>query len=148
MEKRFEPRVIVFCCNWCAYAGADLAGISRLQYPANVRIIRVMCSCRVEPVFILKAFRRGADGILVAGCHIGECHYIDGNETTEKRINNTMRSLESIGLGGRLRLEWVSASEGVKFSELMKKFTKQILKLGPNPIKEREKLREMELVTS
>ncbi len=114
-----EPKIIAFLCNWCAYAGADLAGVSRFQYPPNFRPIRVMCSGRVDPVFILNAFEQGADGVLVAGCHIGECHYIDGNVHAEKKIRLAAHLLELIGLGAdRLKLAWVSAAEGQKFAEV------------------------------
>ncbi len=127
----WEPNILAFACNWCSYAGADLAGVSRVQYPPTVRILRVMCSSRVEPAFILEALKNGADGVLVAGCHIGDCHYIDGNKNAEIRINNTKKALELLGLSGRLRLEWISASEGLRFSEVIKNFTDSIKKLGP-----------------
>ena len=134
-DKRFEPSIVAFCCNWCSYAGADLAGVSRIQYPTNARIIRVMCSGRVEPYFVLKALELGADGVLVAGCHIGDCHYISGNVEAEKRMAATMEVLDKLGLGkGRMRLEWISASEGQKFAATMKDFTEQIRALGPNPL--------------
>lgn len=135
MTEEFEPNILAFCCNWCSYAGADLAGVSRFQYPTNIRIIRVMCSGRVEPAFILEALKDGADGILITGCHIGDCHYIDGNRNAEIRINNTMEALKYLGLDGRLRLEWVSASEGARFAEVVKEFTEEIEKLGPSPLK-------------
>jgi len=134
-DERFEPNILAFCCNWCSYAGADLAGVSRMQYPTNARIIRVMCSGRVEPYFILKAFELGADGVLVAGCHIGDCHYISGNVEAEKRMAVTQDVLDKLGIGrNRMRLEWISASEGQKFAQTMKEFTEQIRKLGPNPL--------------
>ncbi|MFQ6120537.1 MAG: hydrogenase iron-sulfur subunit [Methanosarcinales archaeon] len=126
-----EPKILAFCCNWCSYAGADLAGVSRFQYPPTVRIVRVMCSSRVEPAFIFEAFKNGADGVLVAGCHIGDCHYIDGNKNAEVRINKTKEALKYLGLDGRLRLEWISASEGMRFAEVIKEFTEEIRKLGP-----------------
>ena len=135
MTDEFEPNILAFCCNWCSYAGADLAGVSRFQYPTNIRIIRVMCSGRVEPAFILEALKDGADGILITGCHIGDCHYIDGNRNAEIRINNTMEALKYLGLDGRLRLEWVSASEGARFAEVVKEFTEEVEKLGPSPLK-------------
>ncbi len=134
MEEIFEPNILTFCCNWCSYAAADLAGISRFQYPTNIRIVRVMCSGRVESVFILKAFREGLDGVLVTGCHIGDCHYIDGNRTAEERIGRMIKSLDKVGLEGRLRLEWISAGEGRRFAEVIEEFTEQIRKLGPSPI--------------
>jgi len=134
-EPGFDPNIVAFCCNWCSYAGADLAGVSRLQYPTNARIIRVMCSGRVEPYFILRALELGADGVLVAGCHIGDCHYISGNEEAEKRMKMTSEVLDRLGLGsGRMRLEWISASEGQKFANTMKEFTQQIKAMGPNPL--------------
>ncbi len=131
----FEPKIVAFCCNWCSYAGADLAGVSRMQYPPNARIIRVMCSGRVEPYFVLRALELGADGVLVAGCHIGDCHYISGNVEAEKRMAATKEVLDKLGIGQqRMRLEWISASEGQKFAQTMKDFTEQIRKLGPNPL--------------
>ncbi len=118
------PNIVAFLCNWCGYAGADLAGVSRFQYPPSVKIIRVMCSGRVDPVFILKALENGADGVLVCGCHIGDCHYLTGNLKAEKRVEQTMKLLETIGIDSkRLRLEWVSASEGGKFAVVVKEFT-------------------------
>ncbi|MHA1733651.1 MAG: hydrogenase iron-sulfur subunit [Promethearchaeota archaeon] len=128
----FYPRILMFCCNWCSYAGADLAGVSRFQYPASVRIIRVMCSGRVDPAFILKGFQRGADGVLVTGCHIGDCHYLTGNEFAQARMTHVKPLLEGIGIDPeRFRLEWISASEGKKFSEVVTEFTETIKKLGP-----------------
>lgn len=131
-NQPFEPTIIVFACNWCSYAGADLAGVSRLKYPTNVRIVRVMCSGRVDPAFIIKAFLKGADGVLVAGCHPGDCHYLEGNLSTEVRIKNTLESLEILDWEvDRLRLEWISASEGKRFAQVMTEFTQQIKELGP-----------------
>lgn len=131
-EGSFEPTIIVFACNWCSYAGADLAGVSRLKYPTNVRIVRLMCSGRVNPAFILKAFLKGADGVLVAGCHPGDCHYLEGNLSAEVRINNTIDALKTLGWeSDRLRLEWISASEGKRFAQVMSEFTQQIKELGP-----------------
>lgn len=131
-----EPKIVAFLCNWCAYAGADLAGVSRISYPPNVRVIRVMCSGRVDPAFIVRAFEMGADGVLVGGCHPGDCHYISGNLEAEKRIKNTQRLLGMIGLGSeRLRLEWISASEGERFAQVITEFTQNLRKLGPNPLK-------------
>ena len=134
--KNTDPRILAFLCNWCSYAGADLAGVSRFQYPPSIRVIRVMCSGRVDPVFILKAFENGVDGVLVGGCHPGDCHYISGNLAAEKRMNNLKIVLEILGIGAeRLRLEWVSASEGAKFQATVQEFTEKIKKLGPNPLK-------------
>ena len=131
----WEPNIVAFCCNWCSYAGADLAGVSRFQYPPNVKIIRVMCSGRIEPQFIIRAIELGADGVLVCGCHIGDCHYIAGNEQAEKRMKMTGELLDILGIGhDRMRLEWISASEGEKFASVMTQFTEQIRKLGPNPL--------------
>jgi len=134
--RKFEPKILTFCCNWCSYAGADLAGVSRFQYPPNIRIIRVMCSGRVDPVFVLDAFREGADGVLVTGCHLGDCHYVDGNKRAEHRIKLLKRLLPQLGLEPeRLRLEWISAAEGNKFAELVKETVEEIKKLGPSPLR-------------
>jgi F420-non-reducing hydrogenase iron-sulfur subunit len=130
--------IVAFLCNWCGYAGADLAGVSRFQYPPTIKIIRVMCSGRVDPVFILKAFENGADGVLVCGCHINDCHYISGNLKAEKRVEKTKKLLHAIGINPeRLRLEWVSAAEGAKFASVVKEFTERLEKLGPLEIKEK-----------
>lgn len=131
-KEGFNPEILVFCCNWCSYAGADLAGVSRFQYPPNMRIVRVMCSGRVEPSFILKALNNGADGVLVTGCHIGDCHYISGNEYTRDRFTRFHEIIiKQLGVNGkRVRLEWVSASEGRQFADLITEFTKQIKELG------------------
>lgn len=131
-----EPmNLLAFCCNWCSYAGADLAGVSRLQYPPNVKIIRVMCTGRIEPEFLLHAFELGIDGVLVCGCHIGDCHYISGNKRAEVRIAMLHKLMEMIGIDPkRLRLEWISASEGTRFAETVKEFKEQIEELGKNPI--------------
>jgi F420-non-reducing hydrogenase iron-sulfur subunit len=128
----FEPTIIVFACNWCSYAGADLAGVSRLQYPSNIRIVRVMCSGRVDPTFVLKAFLKGADGVMVAGCHPGDCHYLEGNLRAEERINNMVDALKILNWEvDRFRLEWISASEGKRFAQIMTEFTQKIRELGP-----------------
>ena len=130
----FEPRILAFCCNWCSYAGADLAGVSRFQYPPNIRIIRVMCSGRVDPTFILKALELGADGVLIAGCHPGDCHYIAGNYKARRRIPLLKEVLDQLGIEGeRVHLEWVSASEGARFAEVVSNFTQTIKNLGPGP---------------
>ncbi|MBE0516610.1 MAG: hydrogenase iron-sulfur subunit [Methanophagales archaeon] len=127
-----EVRLVGFLCNWCCYAGADLAGVSRFQYPPNVRIIRVMCSGRVDPVIILDAFLYGADGVFVGGCHPGDCHYLQGNYYAEKKIEMASRLLREAGVEPkRLRLEWVSASEGARFATIIKEFTDEIKALGP-----------------
>jgi len=132
----FEPRIVGFLCNWCSYAGADLAGVSRIQYPPTVRVVRVMCSGRVDPIFIIEAFRSGADGVLVAGCHPGDCHYLAGNYKAQRRVVMLKRLLEQFGLEPeRLRLEWVSASEGDRFATVIKDMTEEIKKLGPSPLR-------------
>jgi len=132
-----EPRVVAFCCNWCSYAGADLAGVSRYQYPANVRIIRLMCTGRLEPIFVLRAFEWGADGVLVSGCHPGDCHYVSGNEKAEKQIEKTQRLLEMLGLDpARLRLQWVSASEGQRFADTVREFVEQLRGMEATPFQQ------------
>jgi len=139
-KEDFEPKIIGFLCNWCAYAGADLAGVSRIQYPPNIRIIRVMCSGRIDPVFILEAFKNGADGVLVAGCHLpSDCHYVNGNFKALTRMTLLQKVLQEFGIEPeRLRLEWVSASEGERFAALIRDMVEQIKKLGPNPLKKME----------
>jgi F420-non-reducing hydrogenase iron-sulfur subunit len=139
-KNGFEPKIIGFLCNWCSYAGADLAGVSRIQYPPNIRIIRVMCSGRIDPVFVLKAFKDGADGVLVAGCHLpSDCHYISGNFKAMRRINLLKKILEEFGIEPeRVRLEWVSASEGDKFATVVRDMVKEIKELGPNPLRSKE----------
>jgi F420-non-reducing hydrogenase iron-sulfur subunit len=135
-ESEFKPKIVGFLCNWCSYAGADLAGVSRIQYPPTLRIVRVMCSGRVDPVFIFEAFKSGADGVLIAGCHPGDCHYISGNYKAQHRVLMLKRVLQQLGLEPqRLRLDWVSASEGARFATIIKDMTKEIKKLGPSPLK-------------
>jgi F420-non-reducing hydrogenase iron-sulfur subunit len=137
----YEPKIIGFLCNWCSYAAADLAGTSRIQYPPNIRVIRVMCSGRVDPEFILRAFLNGADGVLVAGCHPGDCHYISGNLEAEKKVKMIKKLLKEADFSSeRLRLEWCSSAEGKKFAEVVTDFVSQLKELGPPHI-EREKLR-------
>ena len=132
--KEFEPKILAFLCNWCSYAGADLAGVSRLQYPPNIRVIRVMCSGSVSPHHLLHAFQKEADGVLVAGCHIGDCHYLKGNYMTLKRVKFVEGLLRFAGYDpARLRLEWISAAEGIKFAEVVRDFTFRIQSLGPAP---------------
>ncbi len=131
----FEPKMIGFLCNWCSYAGADLAGVSRIQYPPNIRVIRVMCSGRVDPVIVLEMFADGADGVLVMGCHPGECHYLEGNLYAERRIKMLKRLIACTGLEPeRLRLEWVSAAEGSRFADVVTDFTNQLKGLGPSAL--------------
>lgn len=124
-ERR--PRIVAFVCHWCAYAGADLAGVSRIQYDPNVVLIRVMCTGSIAPQFLLKAFQKGADGVLVAGCHPGECHYQTGNEMAQKRVAVVKEALDIVGLApDQLRLEWVSAAEGARFAEIVNDFAERI----------------------
>lgn len=135
MGKSFEPRIVAFACRWCSYAGADMAGTSRMQYPPNARIIRVNCSGRVDPVFVLRALKLQADGVLIAGCHPGDCHYLTGNYQTARRVALLKEYLKAMNLEPeRLRLEYVSAAEGAKFAEVMKSFVNEIKTLGPNPL--------------
>ena len=142
-KAEFEPVIVAFCCNWCAYAGADLAGTSRFEYPTNVRIVRVMCTGRIEPTFILSAFKWGADGVLVAGCHPGDCHYVKGNYAMEKRFNFVKEVLNHLGIEPeRLVLEWISAGEGAKFTALIRNVTRKIKDLGPNPLRKMSLSRE------
>ena len=141
MPKEFEPNIVAFLCNWCSYAGADLAGTSRIQYPPNVKIIRVMCSGRVNPVFVLNALQEGMDGVIIGGCHPGECHYETGNYLARRRMTVLKKILEYIGIDPkRVQMTWVSASEGGKFAEVIKTATDEIKKLGPiSQIKRRNK---------
>lgn len=132
MAINFEPKILGFLCNWCSYAGADMAGTSRIHYPPNIRILRVPCSGRVDPLLIVKGFERGADGILVAGCHPGDCHYLQGNYFARRRFALLRSLLDFIGIEKeRLRLEWVSATEGKKFAQLITEFTEELKRLGP-----------------
>lgn len=139
----FIPRIVVFACNWCSYAGADTAGISHIQYSPHFRIIRVMCSGRVNPAFVLRAFELGADGVLVSGCHFGDCHYINGNERAAEQFEKTKKLIRLLGMEkGRIRLEWISAAEGVRFGQVIDEFVSQITALGPSKVadvKAREK---------
>jgi F420-non-reducing hydrogenase iron-sulfur subunit len=135
MSKEFEPNILGFLCNWCSYAGADLAGTSRMKYPSNLKSIRVMCSGRVDPAFVLEAFRKGVDGVLIAGCHPGDCHYQSGNYKTNRRVKLLKKLLEDLGIEpARIRFEYVSASEGQKFASVVTEFVGEIKKLGPNPL--------------
>jgi F420-non-reducing hydrogenase iron-sulfur subunit len=134
--SEYEPKLVGFLCNWCSYAGADLAGVSRFQYPTNLRVIRVMCSGRVHPAHILEAFKDGADGVLVAGCHIPtDCHYISGNFKAQRRVAMLKKLMEQLGIEPeRLRLEWISAAEGDKFAKTIREMTEDLKKLGPSPV--------------
>lgn len=135
-EKEFEPVIVAYCCNWCSYAGADLAGTSRFEYPTNLRIIRVMCTGRMDPTLVLEALRMGADGVLIAGCHPGDCHYQKGNFMMEKRFDYLKSAVKNIGIESeRVRLEWVSASEGGKWAALAREMTEDIKRLGPSPFR-------------
>jgi len=130
--RRFEPRIVAFFCNWCTYTAADLAGISRLKYAANVRVIRVMCSGRVDPQFVLDAFAEGADGVLIGGCHPGDCHYQEGNYKALRRVHLLKRVLHDLGIEeARFRLEWISASEGDKVRTVVNEMVRQVRELGP-----------------
>jgi F420-non-reducing hydrogenase iron-sulfur subunit len=134
----WSPNIIGFACNWCTYAGADLAGTTRIKYPANIRIIRLMCTGRMDPSFILNAFLKGADGVLIGGCHPGDCHYQSGNYKAQRRIVMTRKLLVQFQIEPeRLRLEWISASEGDKFARTVAEFTETIRNMGPNPLKGR-----------
>ncbi|UCC71085.1 MAG: hydrogenase iron-sulfur subunit [Gemmatimonadota bacterium] len=131
---QFEPQIVAFCCNWCSYAGADLAGVSRLQYPPNIRIVRVMCSSMVHPNLVIDALTKGLDGVVMCGCHPGDCHYIEGNLRAKKRAEAISLLLEDFGLEEeRFRLEWVSASEGAKFAQVMREMVATVRELGPRP---------------
>ena len=135
--KDFEPNIIGFLCNWCSYAGADLAGTSRMKYPPNIKSIRVMCSGRVDPVFVLEALRKGADGVLVAGCHPGDCHYQSGNYKANRRMKLLKKLLGEMAIDpGRVRFEYISASEGAKFASVVTDFVDKLKKMGPSPLKE------------
>lgn len=127
-----EPRILAFLCNWCSYAGADLAGVSRIQYPPNVRVIRVPCSSRINPLFIVKALQQGIDGVLVAGCHPGDCHYISGNFVARRKFAIIKSLLEYLGIEkDRVQFAWVSAAEGARFAEVVKEITEKVRRLGP-----------------
>jgi F420-non-reducing hydrogenase iron-sulfur subunit len=148
MEDSFKPKILVFCCNWCAYAGGDLAGISRYQIKPHFRVIRTMCSARVDPEWIMEAFRLGADGVMVAGCHPGDCHYIGGNYRTRRRIAMLSSLLMQFGLNKeRLGLAWISAGEAEKFAMTMNDFIERITKLGPSPYRTKAMNTKADVVT-
>ena len=133
----FEPKIVGFLCNWCSYTGADLAGVSRIKWPPNVRPIRIMCTGRIDPTFIVKAFREGADGVLVSGCHPGDCHYYEGNYKALRRVRLLRKVLEQFGIHpDRLKLTWVSASEGQRWAEVTKEMTETVRRLGPLQLKD------------
>jgi F420-non-reducing hydrogenase iron-sulfur subunit len=140
MTQEFEPNILGFLCNWCSYAGADLAGTSRMKYPTNLKSIRVMCSGRVDPAFVLEALRKGIDGVFIAGCHPGDCHYQSGNYKTNRRVKLLKKLLEELGIDPkRVRFEYVSASEGQKFATVVTEFVAEMKKLGPNPFTTQKK---------
>jgi F420-non-reducing hydrogenase iron-sulfur subunit len=131
-EPKWQPRIVAFFCNWCTYTAADLAGVSRLKYAPNVRVIRLMCSGRVDPQFILDALARGADGVLIGGCHLGDCHYIEGNHKTARRFQMLQRLLRDMGIEEqRVRMEWISASEGERVKTVINDMVEQVRALGP-----------------
>lgn len=137
MAEDWEPKILGLVCNWCSYAGADLAGSARTQYPPDIRVIRVMCTGRLDPLFVLKAFTDGADGVLVSGCHFGDCHYLEGNYKAAKRMFILKSLLKNIGLEDkRLRMTFVSASEGAKWATVVDDVIKTVKQLGPSPLKE------------
>ena len=130
--SKFEPNIVAFLCNWCSYAGADLTGTTRTHYPPNVKVIRVMCTGRVNPLFVVQSLSQGADGVLISGCHPGECHYLKGNYLARRRFLLMRNLLEFIGINPqRIRMSWVSASEGKKFADVITEVTQEIKKLGP-----------------
>lgn len=132
-KEEFKPLIVAFCCNWCSYAGADLAGTSRLNYPVNVKIIRVPCSCRVNTNFIIRAFQKGADGVVIAGCHPGDCHYSTGNYYTRRRFSIFINLLEYLGIEKeRFKIDWISAAEANKFATVMNEVLENVHRLGPN----------------
>ncbi len=134
MEEAFDPLILALCCNWCSYAGADLAGVSRIQYPPSIRMVRVMCSGMVHPNLVIEALTHGADGVLICGCHPGDCHYQEGNLRAEKRAEAIRLMLADFGIEEeRFRLDWVSAAEGARFAQVVREFTEQVQKLGASP---------------
>jgi coenzyme F420-reducing hydrogenase delta subunit len=132
MSEAWEPKIVAFLCNWCSYAGADLAGVSRMQYPPNIRVVRVPCSGRINPLFILAALQNGADGVLVSGCHPGDCHYLSGNLVARRKFNTIKDLLSYVGIEpNRVQFSWVSASEGGRFSDLVRQVSEDVKRLGP-----------------
>lgn len=137
MSNEYEPKIIAFVCNWCTYAGADLAGTSRIQYPPNIRIVRLMCSGSLDPVYVINSLLLGADGVLIGGCHPGDCHYINGNYKARRRVTILKEILKTLGFEeDRVWLRWISASEGRKFADTVKEMVAQLKELGPNPMTE------------
>jgi F420-non-reducing hydrogenase iron-sulfur subunit len=142
-KKEFVPNIVSFACNWCSYAGADTAGVSRIQHSPNFRIIRTLCSGRVTPGFVLKALKLGADGVLISGCHFGDCHYIFGNYKAVEQFEKTKALVKTLGLDERrVRLEWVSAAEGPRWAEVINEFVEQITELGPSPLNQDKKTKK------
>jgi F420-non-reducing hydrogenase iron-sulfur subunit len=140
MAEEWKPKILAIICNWCSYAGADLAGGARIQYPPDIRAIRVMCTGRIDPLFIMKAFQDGADGVLISGCHFGDCHYLEGNFKAAKRMFLIKSVLKNIGLDDkRIRMTFVSASEGAKWAGVVSDVVNTVTELGPSPLKEFEK---------
>jgi F420-non-reducing hydrogenase iron-sulfur subunit len=147
-KNTWEPRIVAFFCNWCTYTAADLAGVSRMRYAPNVRVIRVMCSGRVDPQFILSAFAKGADGVLIGGCHPGDCHYMEGNYKTLRRMQLLKRMMKDMGIADqRFRLEWISASEGDRVKSVINEMTEQIRALGPLGLPKKFEEMEKEIET-
>jgi len=139
--SQFQPEIVVFACNWCSYAGADTAGVNRIQHSPHFRVIRTMCSGRVKPAYILKAFQMGADGILVSGCHFGDCHYIFGNHRAVEQFEKTKAVIKLLGIDEkRLRLEWISAAEGGRWARIIDEFVGEITRLGPLTLMKREEV--------
>lgn len=138
MNAPWEPKIVAFLCHWCSYAGADLAGVSRIQYPPNIRVVRVPCSGSVDPLYILKALREGADGVLVSGCHPGDCHYLSGNYFARRKFFVLHELLRFLGLAGRVHFSWVSASEGERFARVVSEVVAAVRSLGPSPFREGE----------
>jgi len=135
-KEEFEPTIVAFTCNWCSYGSADLAGISRIQYPPNAKVIRLMCSGRIDPVMVIESFKDGADGVMVTGCHIGDCHYSTGNHRTQVRFKALQKAMKVIGLHhDRLKLLWASASEGEQWAAGITEMTERLRDLGPSPLK-------------
>jgi F420-non-reducing hydrogenase iron-sulfur subunit len=144
-KAAWEPQLVVFACNWCSYAGADTAGVSRIQHQPNFRMIRVMCSGRIQPAFVFRAFEKGADGVLVSGCHFGDCHYIFGNERAAEQFEKTKNMVKLLGIEeGRIRLEWISAAEGARFASVINEFTDQVRALGPTPFSKSQPIEQTE----